>query len=341
LKPESSDKLKFRIADELRKVPMKTPAKAILWDLLMRANENGVIPARWTPSLTELSDSTCLGRSTVTTYLRALEATGWVVRERPSVADAINNGRRTQYRLAIGSFDLPPELKHEKHVRKPKKDAAEGGSGADIGQELNHEGSGVDLSKEAEVGRDGSGAELSGSVDGSGADTSMVQELNSDSSGAEHNIEPPTGVLSSTVQQGSTSAADAADEKTKPKKRAKKTEPQRDDVDALCTRLADWIVKNGSKPPTVGEAWKREARLLLDEDERDLDKALALIDWCQQDTFWRKNILGMPKFREQYDRLRLAALDDWEQTRRGRPTNDSRSVSSAEDLNDWLKKGPR
>jgi len=171
----------------------------------------------------------------------------------------------------------------------------------------------------------------------------MVQELDSDGPGAGHNKELPTGVLSSTVQQGSSSAADAADEetpKTKSKKRAKKPEPQRDDVDALCARLAEWVVKNGSKPPTVGEAWKREARLLLDEDERDLDKALALIDWCQQDSFWRKNILGMPKFREKYDQLRLAALDEWQKTHRPK-TNDSRTVSSADDLNAWLKKGTR
>jgi hypothetical protein len=195
--------LKWRIQDALRKVQMKTPAKALVWDLLSRVTaETGVIPARWTPSLTELAESTCLGRSTVATYLRGLEATGWVMRERPEVADAINNGRRTQYRLAIGSFDLPPELKYEKHKRKPRKDAAASdSSGAELVQELNHHGSGAELSKAVETGHDGSGAELSKSGHGSGAELSMVQELNSDSSGAEHYLyssvhqssSPPTG----------------------------------------------------------------------------------------------------------------------------------------------------
>lgn len=97
-----------------------------------------------------------------------------------------------------------------------------------------------------------------------------------------------------------------------PTKRQKKSEPQRDDVDELCKKLADWVVKNGSKPPKVGETWKREARLLLDEDKRELDKALALIDWCQTSKFWRKNILSMGKFREKYDQVRLDAVAEWE-----------------------------
>lgn len=196
--------LKWRIQDALRKVPMKAPAKTVMWDLVARIDpKTGVIPARHTPSLDDLADSTCLGRSTVATYLKHLEATSWVVRDRPEVADAINNGRRTQYRLDIGSFDLPSALKYEKQKRKPKKDS--GGSGAEPStvQELNHDGSGAELSKDVETGHDSSGAELSELGHGSGAESSMVQELNSDSSGAEHYIEPPTGVLSSSVHQSS------------------------------------------------------------------------------------------------------------------------------------------
>lgn len=84
-------------------------------------------------------------------------------------------------------------------------------------------------------------------------------------------------------------------------------EDGRDDVDELCQRLADRIVANGSKQPTISQAWKREARLLLDRDGRDFTEAMALIDWCQADGFWKTNVLGMPKFREKYDQLRLRA----------------------------------
>lgn len=82
---------------------------------------------------------------------------------------------------------------------------------------------------------------------------------------------------------------------------------RRPDVDSLCSRLADHIEANGSKRPTIGKAWHDAARLLLDRDERPLEEAERLIDWCQHDEFWRTNILSMPKFRQQYDQLKLKA----------------------------------
>ena len=81
----------------------------------------------------------------------------------------------------------------------------------------------------------------------------------------------------------------------------------REDVQSLCQHLADRIVANGSKQPNIGKGWIDAARLLLDRDARDLDEAHRLIDWCQDDSFWRTNILSMPKFREKYDALRLKA----------------------------------
>lgn len=86
----------------------------------------------------------------------------------------------------------------------------------------------------------------------------------------------------------------------------------RDDVEQLCTRLRDRIIANGSKAPSITRAWKDEARRLLDRDGRELQKALNLVDWCQQDSFWRSNIQSMPTFRKKYDQLRLRALEDWE-----------------------------
>lgn len=93
----------------------------------------------------------------------------------------------------------------------------------------------------------------------------------------------------------------------------------RPDVDQLCTTLAELIVDGGSKPPTITKAWRTAARLLLDRDGPDgkgveLAKALNLVRWCQADEFWRSNILSMPKFREQYDRLRIKAMAEWAET---------------------------
>jgi hypothetical protein len=204
--------LKWRIQDELRKVPMKAPVKTLVWDLLSRARvADAVIPEAHTPSLTELEGSACLGRSTVTTYLRALEATGWVVRERPSIADSLGHGQRTQYRLAVGSFDLPPVIKHEKHTRKPRKDSVvSAGSGADLGQELNHGRSGDDLTRDAETGHESSGDDLPRNGARSGDDLELGQEMTCTRSGDDLNKEPLTEVLSSSVHQGSSLAPDGA-----------------------------------------------------------------------------------------------------------------------------------
>lgn len=92
-----------------------------------------------------------------------------------------------------------------------------------------------------------------------------------------------------------------------PSKKPSSSEPSRLDVERLCTHLADRIERNGSKRPTVGKGWRTAARLLLDADKRTEQQVHNAIDWCQESEFWRGNILSMPKLREKYDALRLAA----------------------------------
>ncbi|MDR1264352.1 MAG: hypothetical protein LBK42_01995 [Propionibacteriaceae bacterium] len=75
----------------------------------------------------------------------------------------------------------------------------------------------------------------------------------------------------------------------------------------LCDRLADRIEANGSKRPNITRRWLEAARLLLDADGKTEAQVNAAIDWCQRDDFWRANVLSMPKLREKYDQLRLAA----------------------------------
>lgn len=82
---------------------------------------------------------------------------------------------------------------------------------------------------------------------------------------------------------------------------------ERDDVELICRHLADRIEANGSKRPAITAKWRTEARLLIDRDARPVDKILKAIDWCQDDQFWKANILSMPTFRDKYDKLRLAA----------------------------------
>lgn len=82
---------------------------------------------------------------------------------------------------------------------------------------------------------------------------------------------------------------------------------ERDDVERLCQHLSDRIVDNGTVRPPITKRWRDAARLMLDKEGRTEDQVHAAIDWCQSDGFWKANILSMPKLREKYDQLRLAA----------------------------------
>lgn len=84
-------------------------------------------------------------------------------------------------------------------------------------------------------------------------------------------------------------------------------EPVRADVEKVCRALVDAIVANGSKRPTITKSWRTSARLLIDKDGRSVEQILTAIDWCQNNEFWKANVLSMPKLRDKYDQLRLAA----------------------------------
>jgi hypothetical protein len=85
------------------------------------------------------------------------------------------------------------------------------------------------------------------------------------------------------------------------------TDTDRPDVDRLCQHLADRMVDNGTVRPLITKRWRDAARLMLDKEGRTEEQVHAAIDWCQSDGFWKANILSMPKLREKYDQLRLAA----------------------------------
>ncbi|WP_065961229.1 hypothetical protein [Curtobacterium sp. UCD-KPL2560] len=100
----------------------------------------------------------------------------------------------------------------------------------------------------------------------------------------------------------------------------------RADVTELCELLADLVEENGSKRPAVTKASRDSARLLLDRDGRELDAAKRLVRWTQGDSFWQGNVLSMPTFRKQYDRLRLAANRQLEERRQSSPRTNTRDA---------------
>lgn len=83
-------------------------------------------------------------------------------------------------------------------------------------------------------------------------------------------------------------------------------ETPRLDVKRIVDHLAQRLHANGVNPKP-GKSWDDAARLMLDRDGRTEAQIHAAIDWCQDDEFWRANILSMPKLREKYDQLSLQA----------------------------------
>lgn len=94
-----------------------------------------------------------------------------------------------------------------------------------------------------------------------------------------------------------------------PSRRERREEVEHPEAKKLCERLAELMVANECKPPTITKTWLNEARLLLDRDKRPLAEAMSVLEWCQDDQFWRKNIHSMPTFRDKYDRLRMQTQD--------------------------------
>jgi hypothetical protein len=82
------------------------------------------------------------------------------------------------------------------------------------------------------------------------------------------------------------------------------------EVHTACNLLADLIAGNGSKRPAVTEKWLADMERLHRIDERSWEQITKAIHWCQDDDFWKANIMSPAKLRKQYDQLRLAAQRD-------------------------------
>lgn len=96
---------------------------------------------------------------------------------------------------------------------------------------------------------------------------------------------------------------------------AKADAPPRTDVERMCRYFLTGLSNNGVKA-TITERWRTEARLMLDKDARDPLEIKAVMDFALADPFWKANVHGVPKLREQFDKLRLGMQARTGQTRR-------------------------
>jgi hypothetical protein len=75
----------------------------------------------------------------------------------------------------------------------------------------------------------------------------------------------------------------------------------------LCNLLADLMVGNGVKRPTVSGKWVGDIDKLIRIDEKTVEQVEAAIRWSQADSFWSSNIHSPAALRKQYEKMRLQA----------------------------------
>lgn len=271
--------------------------KCILLVLLSESNANTAeIPLNHTPTFSDLEKSTSASRSTLVEWMRALTAAGWVRKL------SVEGGSRAGYALSVGDPNA---------CREPRKRAAKAGSGGST-PALFSATDADEACRQAVQGAEG------GMPPG---DTSHAARRYAPMPPGDT---PDDGVLirnspteSSTTgltlnpelfdQEGSTPAP------TK-KRRPRKPEEPRDDVQQICEYLVDHVVSTGSKRPTISDKWRTEARLLLDENRTPKatpERVIALINWIKTNEWWRAKVLSMPKLRANYDEIRLDAVRDF------------------------------
>lgn len=72
-----------------------------------------------------------------------------------------------------------------------------------------------------------------------------------------------------------------------------------------CNYFADLIEQNGSNRPNITNDWLSEMDKLNRIDKRDWREIREIIDWCQNDAFWKSRVMSPSKLRKQFDVLRL------------------------------------
>lgn len=93
---------RFEYERGVRRSSLLPPSRHLALTIATWANtETGVVPSRFTPSLSTLAEATGLDRSTVRRHLTKLEKDGWLVRNRPDPEEARTRHARTGYRLAV------------------------------------------------------------------------------------------------------------------------------------------------------------------------------------------------------------------------------------------------
>lgn len=100
---------------------------------------------------------------------------------------------------------------------------------------------------------------------------------------------------------------------TPPEVVLKVVRPLPPEAEAAARRLMDKVIENlptgtlAKLPDSTKRdralKWADSMRLLHERDGHSWDEINSMIDWCQQDGFWKSNILSGEKLREKWDQL--------------------------------------
>lgn len=60
------------------------------------------------------------------------------------------------------------------------------------------------------------------------------------------------------------------------------------------------------------QSWADHIRLMIERDNRTVEQIKNMIDWCQNNEFWKQNILSTAKLRKQYDTMRPKATAEYQ-----------------------------
>lgn len=131
----------------------------------------------------------------------------------------------------------------------------------------------------------------------------------------EYSVSPPRIYSAGTGEQGNRGTGEQGMSDTYVSDDVSEIREQpRDDVERVCQHMADSVKARTGRRPNITSKWRSSARLMLDRDKRSEADIIAAINWAANDSFWRANILSVPKLREKYDTLSLQAQRGGPQT---------------------------
>ncbi|WP_335520477.1 replication protein [Neobacillus drentensis] len=101
----------------------------------------------------------------------------------------------------------------------------------------------------------------------------------------------------------------------------------------LALRLYQNILANNQdyKKPNL-QKWANDVRLMIEQDKRTEEQISYLMDWVQQDSFWKSNILSPSKLREKFDQLVIRVKENIHKQNKSSEKEVPRAYQS---LQDW------